>query len=198
MRRTMIFLLALTSMQSAMSYEEPEYTVLSETPDYEIREYAEHIVAEVDVTGSMGDTGNAAFRILAGYIFGDNAASHKMNMTAPVETRPLGDDSYTYAFMMERKYTLAALPEPNDPRIRLTQRPARIMAVRSYSGSWREEKMQENIEALLAALDAAGVEYTGNPILARYDSPFTLWFLRRNEVMVELPIRTSAAQPGGT
>jgi hypothetical protein len=183
----MIFLLALTSMQSAMSYEEPEYTVLSETPDYEIREYAEHIVAEVDVAGSMGDTGNAAFRILAGYIFGNNAGDEKMNMTAPVETRPLGDGSYTYAFMMERKYTMASLPEPADPRVRLEQRPSRIMAVRSYSGSWREAKMRENVEALLTALDAAGIEYMGDPILARYDSPFTLWFLRRNEVMIELP-----------
>ena len=190
MRRTMIFLLALTSMQSAMSYEEPEYTILSATPDYEIREYAEHIVAEVDVTGSMGDTGNAAFRILAGYIFGDNAGSQEMNMTAPVETRPLGEDSYTYAFMMERKYTMASLPEPDDPRIRLTQRPSRVMAVRSYSGSWREAKMRENVEALLTALDSDGIEYTGDPILARYDSPFTLWFLRRNEVMIELSENT--------
>jgi hypothetical protein len=193
----MIFLLALTSMQSAMGYEEPEYKVLSKTTDFEIREYAEHIVAEVDVAGSMGDTGNAAFRILAGYIFGGNAGGEEMNMTAPVETRSGGEDSYTYTFMMERKYTFDSLPEPNDPRIRLVQRPSRIMAVRSYSGSWREAKMRENIEALLAALDAAGLEYTGEPILARYDSPFTLWFLRRNEVMIELPVRQSATQSGG-
>ena len=111
-------------------------------------------------------------------------------MTAPVDTRPLGEDSYTYAFMMERKYTMASLPEPDDPRIRLTQRPSRVMAVRSYSGSWREAKMRENVEALLTALDSDGIEYTGDPILARYDSPFTLWFLRRNEVMIELSENT--------
>ncbi len=186
MRKAIIGLLMLSGVHDAMAYEEPEYKLLAKTPEYEIREYAEYIVAEVDVAGSMGDTGNTAFRILAGYIFGDNSGAEEMNMTAPVEARRADDNTYTYAFMMERRYALDALPEPADERIRLTKRPARVMAARRYSGSWREANYRNNAAKLIEALDVAGLAHSGNPILARYNSPFTPWFLRRNEVLVEL------------
>ena len=186
MQRAIIILLLWFGVQTAMAYEEPEYTVLSETAEYEIRKYAEHIVAEVDVGGRMGESGNSAFRILAGYIFGDNVGEEEMNMTAPVESRGAEDSGYTYAFMMERKYTLDTLPKPNDTRIKLIKRPSRIMAVRQYSGSWREANYRENAAALLEALEADKKEHSGSLVLARYDSPFTPWFMKRNEVMVEL------------
>lgn len=186
MRPALMIFLLLTGMQSVMAYEEPEYKVLSETADYEVREYAPHVVAEVDVDGRMNDGGNDAFRILAGYIFGDNVQQEEMSMTAPVEARQADGSKHTYAFMMEKAYSLDALPEPLDERIRLTKRAPRIMAVRKYSGSWREANYRNNAAALLEALEADNRDYTGSVILARYNSPFTPWFLRRNEVMVEL------------
>ncbi len=186
MQRTITILLLWFGIQTAMAYEEPDYTVLAETVEYEIRKYAEHIVAEVNVGGGMGESGNSAFRILAGYIFGNNTEEEEMNMTAPVESRRAEESGYTYAFMMERKYTLDTLPEPNDPRIRLIKRPSRIMAVRQYSGSWREANYRENAAALLEALEADKKEHSGSLVLARYDSPFTPWFMKRNEIMVEL------------
>ena len=186
MRLAIITLLIWTGVQSAMAYEQPEYTVLEETADYEIREYAEHIVAEVNVDGDKNGSGNSAFRILAAYIFGANVGKEEMNMTAPVETRRAEENSYTYAFMMERRYTLDTLPEPIDERIRIVKRPSRVMAVRSYSGSWREANYRSNLAVLMEALSEDGLEFRGEPILARYDSPFTLWFIKRNEVMIEL------------
>ena len=186
MQRAMLILLLWTAAQTAMAYEEPKYKLLDETADYEIREYDEHIVAEVDVPGDMKESGNKAFRLLAAYIFGDNAGDKEMNMTAPVEAREGDEGSHTYTFMMERKYTLDALPEPDNSQIRLMKRPTRIMAVRPYSGSWRETNYRNNLDTLLAALAADGLRYQGKPVLARYNSPMTPWFLRRNEVMVEL------------
>ena len=132
-----LMLLLLTG-RFAMAYEEPEFDVLERTSSYEIRQYAPYVIAEVDVDGDVREAGNAAFRILAGYIFGDNQGEQKMNMTAPVEARerqrgtkmamtvPVtasrsGSEGYTYAFVMERKYSLETLPKPNDPRIRLLQ-----------------------------------------------------------------------------
>lgn len=187
MRKALIIFLAVLGVETAMAYEEPEYEVLLETRDYEIREYATHIVAEVDVTGSMKNSGDSGFRLLADYIFGNNARNEKMSMTAPVETSEAEGDRHTYAFMMERRYGLGELPEPVDARIRLSERPSRVMAVRRYSGSWRESNFRKNAAELQRALDAHGREYRGRLILARYDSPVTPWFLRRNEVMVELP-----------
>jgi len=193
-----------------MAYEEPPYEILERTDEYEVRRYEPYLVAEVDVQGDFGEAGNKAFRLLAGYIFGDNQADEKMSMTAPVESRPkeqnvrmsmaapvtsteLATDQYTYAFVMERKYTLDTLPQPRNPRIRLGEHEARVMAVRRYSGRWTEGNYRENETKLMEALSADGRRRIGAPILARYNSPFTPWFMRRNEVMIEIAWKQDAA-----
>ena len=112
-----------------------------------------------------------------------------MAMTAPV-TATSADDSNqtTFAFVMERKYTLATLPVPNDDRVRIRQMPERIMAVRRYSGRWTEQNYIRHEATLRSALDSAGIAFSGEPILARYNSPFSLPFMRRNEVMIEVTL----------
>ena len=187
-----------------MAIEEPEYQIVGQYDEYELRTYAPYIVAEVDLQGSFDEAGGDAFRILAGYIFGDNAASEKMAMTAPVESRPTAkgekmsmtapvtaiaagvDGQTTYAFVMERKYTLQTLPVPDDDRIRIRTMPERTMAVRRYSGRWTENNYLQNEKSLRSALEARGVQTIGRPVLARYNSPFSLPFMRRNEVMIEI------------
>ena len=172
----------------AMAIEEPDYEVLSETDSYEIRRYAPYIVARVDVEGDAGSAGNEAFRILAGYIFGDNQEDAKMKMTAPVESQRSGSDTdrYTYAFVMESKYTMESLPRPNDPRIRLSEVEPKTVAAVRYSGRWTENNYRRHLAKLRSALSADGVTTRGEPMLARYNSPFTPWFLRRNEILLEL------------
>ena len=186
-----------------MALEEPDYEVLLSTKHYEIRRYDPYIIAEVDVDGDLGSSGNKAFRILAGYIFGNNEPGEKMAMTAPVESQPSGErmkmtapvlsdapeterSGYTYAFVMEQKYTLDTLPAPVDSRIRIREKPERIVAVRRYSGGWSESNYRKNEQALLEALNTDRVETTGEPLLARYNGPFTLWFLRRNEILIDV------------
>jgi len=190
---------------NAMAIEEPRYEVLASTDDYEVRRYDSYIIAETDVEGSYKTSGNKAFRILAGYIFGDNQASEKMAMTAPVGSRPADDsvkmnmtapvasapsedaaDSYTYSFVMENKYSLETLPVPNDPRVRLRVVPERTVAVHRYSGSWSETNYLKHERVLLDALADDGVSTLGAPVSARYNAPFTPWFMRRNEVMIEI------------
>jgi hypothetical protein len=184
-----------------MAIEAPAYEVLLETKHYEIRRYQPYIVAEVDVDAEFKRAGNSAFQVLAGYIFGDNEPQQKMQMTAPVEstegvrmnmTAPVtsqstdGGGPFTYAFVMERKYTMESLPKPNNPDIRLVQRPQRVMAVHRYSGGWSEERYEEHEKVLLDALATDRIETRGMPVFARYNAPFTPWFLRRNEVMIEV------------
>jgi hypothetical protein len=109
-----------------------------------------------------------------------------MSMTTPVTSTASATDQYTYAFVMERKYTLDTLPQPRDPRIRLEEQAGRVMAVRRYSGRWTEGNYRENEVKLVEALSADDRRPIGQPILARYNSPFTPWFMRRNEVMVQI------------
>ena len=160
-----------------MAIEEPEYEILLTSGEVEVRAYKPYIVATVSVSGAAAD--RQAFRILANYIFGGNKTSQKMAMTAPVESR--GGD---YAFVMESRFSMDELPEPNDERIQLRAKPPRVVGVRRFSGRWSDRNIRNNEAQLLADLAALGIEVTGSPELARYNSPFTPWFLRRNEIIV--------------
>ncbi|MDG2377201.1 MAG: heme-binding protein [Woeseiaceae bacterium] len=201
---SLLVTLGLLFWQSpAMSLEEPEYQVIETFEEFELRHYSPYLVAEIDVQGDPDDAGNSAFRILAGFIFGDNQDGMKMNMTAPVSssagitgknmemTAPVtsaqtSEGNTTFAFVMERKYSIDTLPTPNDVRIRIREVPERIMAVHRYSGRWTTSRYEAKLETLQAAVKAASIETVGGPILARYNSPFSLPILRRNEIMLEV------------
>jgi hypothetical protein len=185
MKRTLIATLLILLQTNVMALEEPEYTVIGQYDEFEIRQYSKYLVAEVDVDGDFDEAGNDAFRILAGYIFGDNQSSEKMAMTAPVAAEAVGENT-TYAFVMERKYTMDTLPAPVDERIRIREMTERTLAVRQYSGRWTEENYEQNETALREALAAYGIRVISGPVLARYNSPFSLPMLRRNEVMFEV------------
>lgn len=183
--------------------EEPEYQIIKNTPDFEIRYYNEYLVAEVTLTGDFTSSGNQAFKVLAGYIFGANQASTKMKMTAPVESQAISvseemkmtapvmsvdnnSNEHVYRFVMEKKYTLDSLPTPNDKRIRLIKVTPRFMAVKKFSGRWSEKNYQKSEKLLLKSLNLEKIETIGLPIFARYNAPFVPWFLRRNEIMIQI------------
>ena len=182
--------------------EEPKYSVLKEYENFEIRNYDSYLVAEVDIEGSYNKSGNEAFRILAGYIFGDNQSSIKMNMTAPVESEAIQSsekmnmttpvfsnknvNGYTYRFVMESKYTQETLPVPNNSKIRITEIKDRVMAVISFSGRWSQKNFEKHEQILVNDLKNEGIGVASEAIYARYNAPFTPWFLRRNEIMFEI------------
>ena len=197
----MIFSVLLLNLakDSAMATEEPQYAVIKTDGDFEIRRYAPYIVAETVVTDADQESGtNVGFRRLAGFIFGNNRTkesiemtapvtttrSEKIAMTAPVETSRKGDDM-VMAFMMPSQYTLETLPEPTDPGILIRQVPERVMAVLKFSGSWSEERFQEQTGKLQEWLRKHDVKAIGAPVTARYNAPWTPWFMRRNEVQIE-------------
>ena len=199
-------LLILIFAGPVLAYEEPKYDVVERYEGFELRKYAPYIVAETVVSGDFDEVGNKAFRILFDYISGNNrkkleiqmtapvnqspamASGEKISMTAPVIQTPQAksNDSYTFSFIMPSKYTLDTLPEPDEPRIRLRRVQPRLMAARAYSGTWSEKRYRKHEAALLEDVKAAGLTTVGEPIFARYNSPFALWFLRRNEVLVEV------------
>lgn len=188
---------------AAMAYEAPRYDVVEKNEAFEIRRYAPYIVAETAVEGDFGDAGRDAFRRLAGYIFGGNDGGARVPMTAPVMQEAKGakiamtvpvnmdrqDGRWVMTFMMPSGYTLATLPRPKDPRIAFREIPARTLAVRRFSGTGRETAFREQEAILRGALKDAGIDAAGEPVYARYDPPWTPWFLRRNEVLLEVPGR---------
>lgn len=188
----------LLGAANAMAVEEAPYTVTQKDGKFEIRDYSSHIVAETDVDGDLEKAGSKAFNILFGYISGANRSQDKVDMTAPVSQRstsekidmtaPVGQqrssDRWVVSFMMPAGYTMKTLPEPENPEVRLRKVPARRMAAVRYSGFWNEKGYLLNRAKLENWIDDNGFRILGEPIWARYNSPFTPWFLRRNEILI--------------
>lgn len=168
--------------------EQQPYEVVRTYPDFEVRRYPTHLVAEVEVGGPFEVAGNLAFPRLARYIGGHNRPGSKVAMTAPVvqEQDPDGHQ-YVVGFVMPSSLDEEHLPEPADPRVRTRAVPEQTAAALRFSGRWLARSFEKQARRLLAAVAAAGLEVAGPVRYARFDPPWTPWFLRRNEVVV--PVR---------
>ena len=184
--RRFLLLLALAAMPlSSHGIEEPDYELVRKFDNVELRRYAPFVVAEVVLETSAEDAGRQAFPILAGYIFGKNKGEKKFAMTAPVTQAAVAGGTRVQ-FVLPKGVTLATTPEPIDPRVQMRVMPAGTWAVIRYSGTWSQANYLEHLSELKVALEAAGVATQGEPVLARYDAPFTPWFMRRNEIWLAL------------
>ncbi|CAA6801031.1 MAG: Heme-binding protein [uncultured Sulfurovum sp.] len=201
-----IFMISLILQGTLMAIEEPKFTVIEKNDTFEIRKYSSYLVAETEVSGEFDEMGKKAFKILFKYISGENQErseiamtspviqkdqeqpSQKIKMTAPViqEIDNNNTQSSTFSFVMPENFTLETLPIPLDKRINIKEIPERTIAVREYSGTWSQDRFNENKILLLEALKKAKIQTIGEASFARYNSPFSLWFLRRNEVMIEI------------
>ena len=187
---------------SVRATEEPAFTVQRTLGDVELRQYAGYAVAEVVVPGPADSAGNRAFPILAGYIFGKNKAEATFAMTAPVTqaqaasgvvlpmtapvTQAAAEDGYLVQFVLPQGVTAETAPAPLDPRVRLRQIAPRGIAAIRYSGFWSAANDAKHLRLLLDALRAADLTWQGEPVTTRYDPPWTPWFMRRNEIWLEL------------
>jgi effector-binding domain-containing protein len=181
-----------------MAIEELQYRVLEKTGDFEIRQYQPYIVAETLVEGSFQKVGNEGFRRLFAYIQGKNRQQQAIPMTAPVNqeavsekipmTAPVGQEQvggkWRITFVMPSSYTKETLPAPLDPRIKIVAVPETLMAAVRYSGLWSRSRYEAQESRLRGFIHRQGLKIVGPPIFARYNSPFMIWFLRRNEVLI--------------
>jgi effector-binding domain-containing protein len=201
---TVVVAIIIIGAMESMAIEEAKYKVLEKDNRFEIRDYAPHILAETIVEGDLEEAGNKAFNRLFRYISGDNRSRKKVAMTAPVSQQPMGEkikmtapvgqrrvqEKWAVSFMMPASYTIKTLPEPEDPNVTLRQVPARRLAAVRYSGFWSEKRYLRYKLELESWIQERGLTAVGDPIWARYNPPFTLWFLRRNEILI--PVNAGA------
>ena len=190
--------LMLAVWSPAMAVDELPHSVVRTNEAYEVRRIESHLVAETLVGGDAAEAGNQGFRILAEYIFGGNKGARRIAMTAPVAQAPVkiamtapvaqsaGPGGYVVQFAMPREWTLETLPEPNDPRVQLRAVPPRTVAVARYSGTWSQDRYDTHLQALKTDLARVGIKWHGEPVWARYDPPWMPWFMRRNEIWLDL------------
>ena len=202
-RKTILYLLLLLSticLSSCISVgiEKAKYKVTVREGKFEIRQYTPQIVAETIVDAEFDDAGNIAFRRLFDYISGNNRKKESISMTAPVNqkarsekiamTAPVNQyqskERFIVSFVMPSKYTMESLPEPLDPNVVLRKVPACTLAALRYSGSWSQKSYEAQKKRLEDFIRNKGLKITGEAVFARYDPPFQLSFLRRNEVLI--------------
>jgi hypothetical protein len=189
---------------AAMAIEEPKFTLIEKEQSFELRAYQPKLIAEVLVDGDMSEASSKGFKLIADFIFGNNTAqsgkSEKISMTAPVAvkasaekismTAPVGlqqsNKGWRVYFVMPSQYTLQTLPKPNNPKVSIKLIPTQKFAVIRFSGLIGEEKMAVKEAELNQWMARRNLKPITSPELARYNPPWTLPFLRRNEIMVEV------------
>jgi hypothetical protein len=185
-------------------YELPPYSVISKEEvkesDFEIREYKPQLVAEVTVDGERDEAIGKGFRILAGYIFGDNENKIEVAMTTPVTQSPTSekiamttpvtqdkvDDSWVVRFGMPKEYTMETLPKAKNNKISFTiTKPSKKVAV-VFSGFTGDEKLAAQTKLLEDFITAKKLTKISEPTIAFYNDPFTFPWNRRNEILIEV------------
>ena len=179
--------------------EKPDYKVIQSEQNIEIRHYEPMIIAEVEVEGKREDAIRDGFRLIADYIFGNNKVkldiamtspvqqqeSQKIAMTAPVQQQSTGR-SWQISFVMPSRYSMESLPEPNNDRVRLKEIPTKKFGVIEFSGTNSNENVTKHENQLMNYIEANQIKIIGSPKYAFYNAPWTLPFMRRNEVMIEI------------
>lgn len=179
--------------------EQAKYDLVESHGDIEIRDYTPMIVAEAEVTGERDEAINQGFRTIADYIFGNNAsakevamttpvmqsASEKIAMTAPVLQQSHGG-GWKVRFVMPASYNMETLPKPNNDAVKLIEIESKRFAVIRFSGMSGNENLRKHKEKLKLFIEEKGLKPISTATYAFYNPPWTLPFLRRNEVMVEV------------
>ena len=176
---------------AVMSVREPDYEVVAREDGFELREYAPLVVAETVVEGGFDAADRPAFERLVPYIRGNNYGGRNIPITPPVHQQAVADapGQWRFQLSMPEEYQLSLLPRPVDETVTLRQLPKRLVAARSYGGDWSETNYREEEQALMQALTRGALKPVGTPTFARYNAPLIPWFMRRNEVLVEVERR---------
>jgi hypothetical protein len=166
--------------------KEVKYQLIKKIYTAEIRFYNALIIAKVQAYGDSG------FNILFNYISGNNTTKTNLEMTSPVisqnieMTAPVLSENDSIAFVMPEKFNLENTPKPNDQRIEIQKIPPRYVAALKFSGRWTSINFSKKSQQLLNELEKSNIKTIGNVFTMRYSGPFTPWFLRRNEVAIEI------------
>jgi hypothetical protein len=203
--RILVFLTSILIASTVMATEEPKFSIIEKSEPFELRAYAPQLVAEVKVEGDLDTASSQGFRLIAAFIFGQNQVSEKISMTVPVGietaqstkiamTVPVGIEAskdsakgvnqWVFSFVMPSEFTMATLPKPLNPLVTIRELPAQRRAAITFSGFYNEAKVLEKTKALEEWIKSKQWQAIGSPQFARYNPPWSIPFMRRNEILI--------------
>ena len=180
----LILIIIFTSMIFSEKVKEPTYKVIKKEGDIEIREYGTYVVAKTSISKDTNSDNNM-FRTLASYIFGGNKKNESIAMTAPVTT--FSDDSnYNMLFYMLDVEEINQLPEHNGQNITFEKFELGKCVTISFSWSTSQSRIEYYSSKLSDFIEKNNLKTNSSFMINRYDPPWRLPFLRRNEIIVRL------------
>ena len=166
--------------------ETPQYEVVREVDDAEIRRYPKMVVAKTYLADSSFDNNRSiGFRTIANYIFGGNDRGQQIAMTAPV-VMDMSDTASMY-FVMPSQYQAQELPRPNSGRVRIEEEAEKHLIVLRFGGFASDSRIRRKCERLSEIIQENGIQTKGDFLFMGYNAPWDL-INRRNEVAVEVVI----------
>jgi hypothetical protein len=198
---SMVFFSTFTRARG--EHDGPEYRVVKQDGNIEVREYDGYITAYVDVASDFNGAVYSGFMKLFNYISGNNtnrskikmtvpvteeqvSASEKIPMTAPVTSEKVSGDVYRISFIMPPGYTLDTLPVPGDKDVKFQKLEPFKAAVITFSGRLNDNLMNKKTEEFKQWLGKNGLQPQSNYISAQYNPPWIPGFMRKNEIIVEI------------
>ena len=158
-------------------YESPDYETIERIDGFELRKYQRFYTVSIQESSLNGYSG---FGYLFNYISGNNQHLTKMKMTVPV-INELAESEKSMEFVIPKIHQ-QNIPQPNDTQMKIKDYPEQLVLVYQFSGIVNQDKLDE----LMIKMDQALVKFemirVGKPKIARYNGPYTLPFLRRNEI----------------
>ena len=164
--------------------EQQQYEIVTRHSNAELRRYARCTLADVTLTGSAERVGNRAFGPLVRYI-----SAKQLAMTAPVlQAQGDAQSQWTVSFVLPGGKAISEYPLPDDANVTLREIPEHFAMAMTWSGRWTYSSVESHTEVLRLAIKQAGLTEIGMPVWARYDPPWKPWFLRRNEVLIDVRV----------
>mmetsp|Transcript_7999 Transcript_7999/g.8765 ORF Transcript_7999/g.8765 Transcript_7999/m.8765 type:complete len:406 (-) Transcript_7999:3376-4593(-) len=186
--------------------ETPSYEVLKKTDEFEIRQYARYSVVTTRYTSDDSSTvsyldgsnipvdsfaGATSFQRLAGYLFGENSLNGKpqsLKMTMPVIM-----DNQSMSFILPNGLDSTNAPIPDSEQIDFNDVANEIVAVREFTGLVTEGEVKRQKARLEEYLLAEGIVYDSQSFkVLQYNPPYTVPWIRRNEIICKVTYHTSA------
>ncbi len=180
----LIVIIQIYISRSTQQTEQHNYTVIKSYDKFEIRQYDSALFSSVKLSKKgYKESSSEGFRILAGYIFGDNDANEKIAMTTPVMME-LGD-STKMMFMVPKNKNLENLPNPKNSKIVFEKQEEKIIAAISFDGWADDEKIEKYTSILKEELLKEKLNFVNKFTFMGYNPPYEV-MNRRNEIVVEL------------
>jgi len=183
--RVIIIIFFLNMLVSEQFYKEPSFDILKKSKNIEVRLYKENIIAKTSVPIEDEKIDNSMFRTLASYIFGENERRQRIPMTAPVTTIK-NEETYDMIFYMLNVENIDELPNPTNPNIEFEKLNLGKCVSISFSWLTNDFRVKYYKKQLKKYVEDNGYTAISPFMLNRYDSPWTLPWNRRNEILVKI------------